>query len=274
MTQQAVKETEQKVETDEESGKTPEQLAAEGFEEASKEEEPVPGEETEDSTEEVEETEGETEEVITFKSQTELDEHVKKRIAPEANRIANKSTAPIQTENNSLKSENARLKRDLEYKAEDSKLGKLEAAELEESGDTEDVRKVQDVRREVIKQGRDIKQREQVVIDKEDSLNKTGLRQDAFEKALKLFLPEDEEFLSTIESFAKKLEEATTQKEMDLIFSMEESKIKAKAEAEPKPKRKRPDSNLPSAPGGKNTKDMTGSELLEQGFKDLVKKNK
>lgn len=201
---------------------------------------------------------------ITFTTQAELDEYIKKAATPLAQSMKDKELKSAWDEVQALKKESASLKRQMEYKADDSKLAKQEALELAQLGDTEEVKELQDVRRDVIKIGRENKIREKELADKEEHLTSVELKQNAFEKALKLFLPEDKGFITEIEAFTNRLQEATTQREMDLIYSMEEARIKAKAEA-PKPKRPKPDLNTPSAPSG--TFAGTPAELIADGLK-------
>lgn len=245
-TKQLVQETEEQVETP-----------------VSQENESVSQDTTEGETDESKDKES-VEEVITFKNKVELAEHIKS----EANSIANKSTAPLQSDNDKLKTENTKLLRQLEYKAEDTKLSKLEAAELAELPNTEDVRQVQDVRSSVIKKGREQAEKEQELTLLEERLTATGLRQSAFEKALQLFLPKEKDFISQIEGFATKLQEAKTEREMELIFDMEESKIKTKAESS-KTKRPPPDKNPVTSPGSKNESGKSPREMIEAGLKKI-----
>ena len=239
------------------------------------EQEVVP-EETEAVSEETEvvEQEGEPEEVITFKTKAELESHIEKvsseKVKAESNRIANQSTAPIQSENDKLKAKIAGLERAVVHRSEDTELNKLEAQEREEYS-TEDNAKVQsfqETRHKVIELGRTNQSRAAELAETETRLMKGGLRQDAFEKALSLFLPEDKEFLSSIEAFAEKFMKADTQKEMDLIFSMEEAKIKAKAEA-PKAKRPVPDKTVASVPGSGESSKKSARDRIEDGLKKM-----
>ncbi len=225
-------------------------------------EEPV-SDETESVSEETEKPGGEAEEVITFKSQAELEEHTQKRIEAESNRIANLSTAPIQSENDKLKKTNTSLERRLTDRDEDNQLSRLAKAEGEEWGNTPEVREIHDVRVEVVKQGRLNRDKEIELTDTAERLDIIGRQQDAFEKALKLFLPEDTEFLSIIENFAAKLSKAESQKEMDLLYELEEKQIKAKAPT--KPNRPKPDSSQPSALGG-SLKDESPEARVTRGL--------
>lgn len=236
-------------------------------------EQEVVSEETEAVSEETEVVEGEEkpeEEPITFKTKDELETHISERVKSESNRIANLSTAPIQSDNDKLKVEIAGLKKAVVHRGEDSKLSRLEAQEKTEysTEDAVSVKTLQDTRRDVIELGRINEAKSVENAETETRLLKGGLRQDAFEKALKLFLPEDKEFLSSIEAFAEKLMKADTQKEMDLIFSMEEANVKAKAKA-PKPKRPAPDRIIASVPGGEDATKMSPRDEITRGLKKL-----
>lgn len=190
-------------------------------------------------------------------------EQLQKRIGAEANRIANKSTAALQSQNVEFQKTIAQLNREASYREEDSKLSQLEKAQKNEWSEapTHQVGTFQEAVRETRQREREIQRRETDTEAKESELLAIGRRQDAFEKALRLFLPENEEFISDIEAFVEKLKAADTQKEMDLIFEAEESRIRAEAEAKQKPKlpRTTPDSNLASAPGGGSKKE---SEII------------
>ncbi len=235
-----VTETEQKVETEEQ--------------EASKETEPVSEEQ-------------EVEQVITFKTQGELDEHVTEKAKPIAQGMKDKELKPVYDELRQTKADNVALKLQVEGRDDDSRLSRLEQAETKEWGSTADVREIQDVRREVVKQGREQKSKEKELTDMASKLDLIGRQQDAFEKALKLFLPENVEFISEIEDFAKELSEAESQKEMDLLYERREAKVKTKSEASQKPKRTRPDGGLPTASGGKDWSKASASDKVEEGLR-------
>ncbi len=219
-------------------------------EETSKETEPVSTEET-----------SEEEKPITFKSQVELDKKVKSL----AQGMKDKELKTVYEQLRKAQGEKDALERKFIDRTEDSKLSKLEAAELAENGDTSEVRTLQEVRREVIAQGRAHRDKEAKLNVKEAQLLEVGLRQNAFEKALKLFLPENKDFLSEINAFAQKLQEAKTEKEMELTYELEEEKRKAQAE-EPE-KRHKPDSGVPVTSGGVDKSKLSGRELIERGLK-------
>ncbi len=200
-------------------------------------------------------------ELITFKNKVELEKHIQTQVKAESNRIANKSTASLQSANDELRQQLKSLQSKLEDKQEDSKLSKLEKAELEESGDTPEVRDTQEVRREIVKLGRVNRDKAKELEGTASKLQEVERQQDAFAKALKFFLPEDnEEFLSNVDTFAKKLASAETQKERDLIIELEEAK--RHVEVEPKVSKPKPDSSLPTASGGMDASKLHGGEAV------------
>ena len=230
--------------------------------EASKETEPV----SEEKETEEKETE-EVEQVITFKTQEELDAHVNEKAKPLAQGMKDKELKPVYDELRQIKADNVALKLQVEGRDDDSHLSRLEQAETKEWGSTAEVREIQDVRRDVVKQGREQKSKEQELKDTASKLDLIGRQQDAFEKALKLFLPENVEFISEIEDFASELSKAESQNEMDLLYERRETKMKAKAEAPSKPKRTRPDGSIPSAAGGKDWSKASASEKVQEGLR-------
>ncbi len=252
---------EQKQETEEtEVVETPAQLIKKGLSEkkSSKETETVSKKETKET--EVKEKEV-GEEPITFKTQAELDKHVDEIAKRLAQGMKDKELKPVYDEMQKHKRDKELLELRLSDKAEDTKLSKLEKAELEEHGDIVEVRDTQEVRREAIKLGRANRDKSKELEATASQLQEIQKLQDAFVLTDKFFLPEDEEYLSKREAFAKKLASAETQKERELILENEE--LKMHTEVEPKPRKPRPDSSLPSAPGGADFNKMSGRELIK-----------
>ena len=197
-------------------------------------------------------------EEITFKTKAELDEY----IHPIAQGMKDKELKTVYDDLQKFKRTNEALERRLSHRDEDSKLSKLEAAETTELGDTQEVRDIQEVRRDAIKMGRENKDKSQALETTASQLQEVERHQNAFEMALKLFLPENEEFLSNLESCVKELEGADTQKEMDLIVRLKEREMKKSEVRERKPT---PDSGLPSAPGGVDLNKMSARDLIKYG---------
>jgi|6_EtaG_2_1085325.scaffolds.fasta_scaffold12927_2 hypothetical protein len=237
-------------------------------------------EETSETTEpvsEVEKTTDSDDEVTkwappTFATEDEYNTFIASKATPLAQGMKDKELKGIYEERDALKSRVARMEREASYKAEDTKLGRLEAAELTDWGNTSEVQDIHDVRREVIKQGRELSTRTAENEATAKELQEVGLKQNAFEAGLKLFLPEDAEFLAEINAFVEKLQKAATQNEMDLLVSMEESRLKAKVEAGgKKTKRPAPDGAVGTASGGIDQSKLKGVSAVEHGLKQLNK---
>ena len=215
---------------------------------------------------------GKLAEGVSFKTQAELDEYVKVKVEPLAKTIANKSTATYQQQVNDLTKELKDTKLQLEDKKEDDGLDRLEKAQRDEWGETQDVGEFQQAVTTLLAQRRAFRKEKLDWQDGHEKATQSVREVNAFARALKLLLPEDEgEFVSTLEVLAAKLAAAETDKEADLIYELEEASLRAKADEEPKLKRRRPDTNLPTAPGGVDISKLSGQDLLKKGFKKEFK---
>jgi len=220
-----------------------------------------------------EEEEVEEAPAFTFQTQEDLDKHVDEQVKSLATSIANKSTATYQQQLEEIKKENRTLKTQVEDKQEDDALDRLDKAQKEEWGETKEVGEFQQAVRDLIKERRGFRQQIEEWQGKHEQATESARHVNAFTKALQLLLPEDqEEFIPALNELVTKLAGAETDRELDLIYALEEAKLKARAEAEPKPKRVRPDSNLPTAPGGVDLSKLVGEAAVAEGLKRLAKK--
>ena len=215
------------------------------------------------------ETVSEEEEVITFKTQDELNKFITEKATPIAQGMKDRELKSVYDELQQYKKEKETLQLQLTDKQENTKLSKLEQAELAEYGETNEVKDFQEARRETIIIGRANRDKAKEIEDRASRLNEAERQNSAQLKALKLFLPEDEEFLSKIDTFAKKLAEADTVKEMDLLIRLEELALKGTVqpkEEKVKTKRTRPDSNLSTitSPGASTLK---GEAAIKEGLR-------
>ena len=214
-------------------------------------------------------------EAITFKTQKELDDFVTKKASSLADSIANKGTATYQKQVEDLKKELAETKSQLEYKQDDDALDKLEKAQTETWSDEsqQDVGDFQEAVRKLVQDRRGFRQQVKDWEGKHELATQEARNVNAFTRALKLLLPEDQdEFVPALEELAKKLAGAKTDREADLIYELEEGRLRAKAEAPPKVKRTRPDSNLVTAVGGEDISTLTPREKMDRGLDKLKKK--
>ena len=221
----------------------------------------------EESAEKVEVVEPEP---ITFKTQEDLDKH----IISQATSIANKSTATYQQQVEELKKEIKATKSQLEDKHEDDALTRLEKAQTKEwEDDAKDVGEFQSAVRNLIKERREFRQQVEEWEEKHEKATQSVKEVNAFTKALALLLPEDEGgFVSSLTALAEKLAGADTDREADLIYQLEEARLKSKAEV--KPKKTRPDSNIPSASGGKDWSKASAEEKVTEGLRQDLQKRK
>uniref|UniRef100_A0A6M3II62 Scaffolding protein n=1 Tax=viral metagenome TaxID=1070528 RepID=A0A6M3II62_9ZZZZ len=210
---------------------------------------------------------------ITFKTQDELDKHIQKQVEAKATSIAQKTTSTYQEQIKELKQQ---VKDATLIKQENalSKLVKSFKDNGEDSGQVADFEQaVKDlITRESELSERDdkIKEREQYYEDVTTSVKQVN----AFTEALGLLLPDDDAgFISELTALAEKIAGASTDREKELIIELEKARLQQFAEADKnKPKRTKPDTNLPSAPGGRDLSKMSPSEQIQEGFKKLIKK--
>ena len=206
-----------------------------------------------------------TEEVTTFKTKDELEKFIREKAAPLAQGMKDKELKPTYDKIQSLEA----TIQDLNYKLEDKSVGdglsKLEAAELAEHGNTQEVRDVQEERRIVIQQTYANKREGDRLKSLKAEVDKKEHDMIAFEKAYGFFL-DDEELQSKVKALSEKLKGATPT-EMDLHLALERA---TRVTAEVKPKRPKPDSSISSAPGGNSH--LTGEAALLEGLAREKKK--
>ncbi len=205
--------------------------------------------ETSEETEPVSEKQTE-EKIISFKTQEELDNFIKEKVTPIAQGMKDRELKTVYDELNKLKKERGLFEEKLLEKEEDTKLSKLEKSELTEYGETTEVKDFQEARREIIDRGRKLRLKEKQIAEREEQTTTNARDQNAFVRALKLFLVEEDakNLFSVVEPLAKKMAGAKTEEEAELIYQLEELKLQMKAE--PKTRKPKPDSSLPSASGG------------------------
>ena len=214
------------------------------------------------------------EEAITFKTKAELSAHVQKEAERLANSIANKSTGKYQTEVNDLKAKLKEAERKTTEKQEDDAYAKLDKLQKEEWGETPEVGDFQEAVKKLRTDVRKFKQEQGDWAERHEIATKGIKEYNALMKGLELYLDQEsaEEFLPTLKAFVKKVAEAGTDREADLLYALEQARLKELVEAEEKPKRTKPDSNLPSAPGGKDWGKASAEEKIAQGLQEERKK--
>jgi hypothetical protein len=214
-------------------------------------------------TDAVSEAVTEDQEVITFTTQAELDKYIQDKATPIAQGLKDKEMKTYYDSLSEARNEAKSLKAQLEDKAEDSLLDTLEKSQAENWGDNQETRNFQEAVRQERARERKVRQREsdaEVLAAKQEEVSR---HQSALQKALKLFLPENPDFISDVESFAEKLSQAETEREMELIFQVEEAKVKARAEGASQAQRVKPDGGVPSAPGGQKTESQIIKEYAD-----------
>ncbi len=115
-----------------------------------------------------------------------------------------------------------------------------------------------------------LRKKEREFSEREEKTTTNARQQNAFTKALKLILVKEDadKLFEIVEPLAKKLAEAKTDEEADLLYQVEELKMQMKAEPE---KRTKPDSSLPSAPGGVDWKNLSPDEKIKRGLTQKIK---
>ncbi len=202
---------------------------------------------------------------ITFASEEEFDKAIKDKVKKVAQGMKDKELKSVYTQIETLKTENAKLKDSYSDKQEDSALTRLEKAETEEYGETAEVKDFQEARREFTGRIRDLRKREREFSEREEKTTTNARQQNAFTKALKLILVKEDadKLFEIVEPLAKKLAEAKTDEEADLLYQVEELKMQMKAEPE---KRTKPDSSLPTATGGANLANLHDIAAVRYGL--------
>lgn len=216
-----------------------------------------------------------TEEVkpITFATQADLDKHIEGKITPLAQGMKDKELKPAYDEIDALKKENTQLKVDLEDKAEDSTLTKLEAAEKAgyEGEDEEQVKDFQEARREFIKVGQNNRKEEKRLTTLASGLEEVERQQSARQMALDYLLPDDKDFLSDVDALTNELagaDEGGRKKILELRDLRSELAESQRNQQEKPP----PDSSGHTAPGGVDFSKLSPADKVKYHLDRLRKK--
>ncbi len=211
---------------------------------------------------------------ITFKTQQELDKHIQKQVESKATSIAQKTTATYQKQLNDLKQQ---LK-DATTAKQESALAKLVKSFKDNGEDTGQVASFEQAVKDLYARESELNDRDEQIKEREQHYGDvtTSVKQvNAFTEALGLLLPDDEAgFISELTTLAEKIAGASTDREKELLIELEKARLQSLAEADKnKPKRTKPDTNLPSAPGGYDFQKETDADvLLKRGYSKLLKK--
>ena len=228
------------------------------------------GAKAESESGEIEETGKEKEEPIVFNSQAELDKAVEKKAQALADSIADRGLKTYQEQIKTLKQQ----VKEATYKKEDDALARLEQAQTDDWGQTEQVGDFQEQVKKFVKERREFNSKVDEWEENHQKATQSVREVNAFTDALALLLPEDDAgFISELTTLAEKIAGAQTDREKELLIELEKAKLQALAGAkDEKPRRTKPDTNLPSAPGGRDLSKMSPSEQIQEGFKKLIKK--
>lgn len=207
---------------------------------------------------------------ITFQTQEELDKAIEKKAKTLADSIADKGLKTYQTQIADLKKQ---LK-ETTHKKEDETLSRLLKAQSDEWGETEQVGVFQDAVKKFITDRREFDDRVSEWEDNHQKATQSVKEVTAFTEALTLLLPDDDAgFITELTTLAEKIAGAETEKEKALLIELEKARLQRLAEAQNnKPKRTKPDTGLPSAPGGTDLTKLDADTLLKRGFAKELKK--
>ena len=130
-----------------------------------------------------------------------------------------KELTPLYKERDDLKTENAKLKQDGEYKHEDARLSRLEGAEKEawDTATEGEIKDIHDVRKETVKLARQVHQENAKNQSTAESLNAIERAQKARDTYIQHSLPDGDELISKMKIFVDACAEAETQRELDEI---------------------------------------------------------
>ena len=203
--------------------------------------------------------------------QKEAEGDTQKRIQPDSQaQIRSEVDKAVNSYRDKLEESNRKV-RDLEKTAEKAKKeierAKLESQELDEWGDTPEVRSIQEVRR---RQEQTQEELDEVRAEAKgflDAAEEKTRDSKALSLAIQYGLPNGEELLKTLSSFVEEISKGKTPSDMELIA------LKA-ALNKPEGKKRfvhKPDSSKLTAPGGMDESKLKGSDAIRRGLEKLRK---
>ena len=224
------------------------------------------------SEEVVEETVAQEEEPVAKESTVTLTEdELRTRIQTEADRQANKSVQTYQKNLEEATRKIDELTSASEKREREAELARREGRELEEWGDTPEVKEFHRTRREFDTWMSDVQSAYGTFKAEKENVQKESNANLALKLAIQYGMEGGEEVVKGLEDFIKVISEGKNPAEMELKALRDSLKKTVKGDT---PKRIVPDSSRKSAPGGFDLNKLHGDDALREGLKQEKEKRR
>ena len=206
---------------------------------------------------------------LSFKTQEELDVHMEPLIENRAKSKKDTELAPLQQKVGDQATEITKLTLQLKERQEDTALDRLEAQQDDQYTNESTLPDFKVAQRDILMKGRTIERRE---VDQQAiavGLEKKASEVDAFRKALEFFMPEDKNFLESINALADELLSVSTDSERTLVIRNKGLELRLTNDSKPViTPRSRPDSTITTTISNEDTTNMSARDLIAKGLKN------